>query len=1004
MEEEFNVIDIELDGSKLIEASAGTGKTYSVALLVLRLILEKRMPVEKILMVTFTIPAVAELETRIRRFVRLAFRHACGREISETRIRDVVGAPSPEKADLLKKAMQSLDSLSVMTIHSFCHGFITNYPFEAGHSFETELMTDMTALVEYAANDYWRKEINTIQYLEVFRHLRDHIDPKTFARIISAALDDKEYVFDPINREEILNQLRNLINDCNSALTDFTDHISVNWNAISLRASGNRYAAGLIAKCKIPKLFAEEFLEKCKAEKGAPDYFSKYFREELEKATQFIGLENELAVLTETYVGYIFSEIIDRLRQLVNDIKNRRNIISYNDLISVMHEAVLKGSVNDVVLKQYEAVFIDEFQDTDTRQYAIFSELFHQNSTVFYIGDPKQSIYGWRKADIETYKKAANEVGAVARMNENFRSTQDLIHALNALFATENPFSDGKIVYKPVNKGDIELGTMTEAGSVIIPVSVNSFPNNAEIVNHVKKEILRLLTTENILIDGNPVEPSDIAVLTRTNRQAEDVKKALSSVDIPSVTIDKSSVLESPESKTILSLLPVVLNPERGGINKVLLNESFGFRRSDIEKLDSEAHLNIFRELKSTWLGSGIYNMLFQFLDAYQVRKHCLARGIIGQRALSNFYQLAEIMHQVTLKTRYTPEELIVWLQREKDKTSEEYEQRIESEDNAVQILTVHKSKGLTFKIVFAPFLDLRIKEDVDIFSFRTDDGYKFTPWPTEEQLELYRTQTEQENRRLIYVALTRAMYKLYICENLHFGESSLKQFLGVGGPLFERDVVREPLQEKYRRRDCVQAFSPKQKPVNLDINNTFGIHSFSALSKAHHSAPFEKTELGNPEDYDQFIFQDLGRGANVGTALHSIFERLDFTDDTTWDKTLLEASKYYSNIIKEDNLPLFRQMISHVLNAEIDCDGEKFRLKDVANEQKLPELEFLFSISKVNKAIIDQYLGPDASLTGEADLEGLMTGFVDLVFVYKGKYYILDWKSNHMGNDVIRL
>ncbi len=802
MEEEFNVLDIDLEGSKLLEASAGTGKTYSVALLVLRLILEKEIPIEKILMVTFTIPAVAELETRIRRFVRLAYRHASGKLIDEARIRDVVGIPSPEKAVLLKKAMQSLDSLSVMTIHSFCHGFITNNPFEASHSFESELITDTAALVEYAANDYWRREINTIQYLEVFRHLRDHISPKTVSKVVTSALDDKDYVFDPINREETLTRLRDQINECDTAIDDFRSHVSQNWNTIARRAAGNRYAEGLITKCKIPDRFCEEFIEKCKDKKGAPGYFSQFFPEELAKVNHFISVEDELSKLTETYAGLICAEIIVRLRQQVNYIKSRRNVISYNDLISIMHKAVEKGSINDVVLKRYEAVFIDEFQDTDTWQYSIFSRIFRQNAVVFYIGDPKQSIYGWRKADIETYKKAANEVQSVQRMNENFRSTQDLIYALNIIFSTEDPFYDRDIVYKPVNKGGIELGTMTEAGSVIIPVSVNSFPNNGEILAFVKKEILRLLTTDNIRINGHIVEPSDIAVLTRTNYQAEDVRKALSAADIPSVTIDESSVLESAEAKTILSLLPVVLNPERGGINKVLLNASFGLSRTDIENLDPEAHLDMFRELKATWLSSGIYNMLFQFLDAYQVRKHCLAKGIIGQRALSNFYQLAEILHQVTLKTRYTPEELIVWLQREKDKSSEEYEQRIESEDNAVQILTVHKSKGLTFKIVFAPFLDLRIKEDVDIFSFRTEDGYKFTPWPSEDQMELYRQQTEQENRRLIYVALTRAQYKLYVCENLFFGDSSLKQFLKAGGPLFEKDVVKEPVLNKYPRRD----------------------------------------------------------------------------------------------------------------------------------------------------------------------------------------------------------
>ena len=192
--------------------------------------------------------------------------------------------------------------------------------------------------------------------------------------------------------------------------------------------------------------------------------------------------------------------------------------------------------------------------------------------------------------------------------------------------------------------------------------------------------------------------------------------------------------------------------------------------------------------------------------------------------------------------------------------------------------------------------------------------------------------------------------------------------------------------------------FSPKEKP-EIDIKNTFGIHSFSGLSKAHHSAPFEKVKLGETNDYDQFIFQDLGRGANVGTALHSIFERLNFADPESWAQTITATSKYYSNIVKEESLDLFMQMTKHVMNTQIACEGEKFALKDVTDEQKLPELEFCFSMENVNKTTINEILGDEAELSGEADLEGLMTGFIDLVFEHKGKYYILDWKSNHLGN-----
>jgi exodeoxyribonuclease V beta subunit len=540
---------------------------------------------------------------------------------------------------------------------------------------------------------------------------------------------------------------------------------------------------------------------------------------------------------------------------------------------------------------------------------------------------------------------------------------------------------------------------MTENNQQVIPVAINHFQNNDEIIQFVSFEILRLLTDTNILINNNTIRPADIAVLTRTNSQAKEIKNALSSLNIPSITIDEASILLSMEAQLILTLMNGVLQPKRGSINKILLNNVFGYKLEQISSIDDEVHLDFFREFRQVWYSNGIYNMLSMVFDKYNVRSNCLNNGIIGQRTLSNFYQLAELLHQKTLETKYSPEELIVWMQREMYNKSESYEQRIESEDNAVQISTVHKAKGLTYKIVFAPFLDLKIKKAADLFDFREDDVYKFTATPTDEQKELYNNQNEQENRRLIYVALTRAQYKNYICINTHFNGTSIRPFLEAESPLFELNVVKETTVGRYTPQvDNQQTFTPRPTP-NIEIKNTFGIHSFSGLSRAHFTAPFSKEELNN--DYDSFIFQTLGRGANVGTALHSIFERIDFNDPASWEQTIMDASKYYSNIIKEDAIPYFLQLVKEVMTTVIASSDDKFSLKSITNDKKLPELEFLFSVKNVNKAAIASVLETVAELNGEADIEGLMTGFIDLVFEHNGRYYILDWKSNHLGNTV---
>jgi exodeoxyribonuclease V beta subunit len=225
-----------------------------------------------------------------------------------------------------------------------------------------------------------------------------------------------------------------------------------------------------------------------------------------------------------------------------------------------------------------------------------------------------------------------------------------------------------------------------------------------------------------------------------------------------------------------------------------------------------------------------------------------------------------------------------------------------------------------------------------------------------------------------------------------------LKQFLKTEGPLFEDNLIRETAVTGYHSPAAGKVFTPRPNP-GIEIKNTFGIHSFSGLSKAHHSALFEIADLNEKDIYDQFIFQDLGRGASVGTALHSIFERLNFAEPETWEQTLKDASKYYSTIIKEESLDHFMQLVNHLMTTEIVCEGEKFALNRIKSAQKLPEMQFYFSMDSVNKTEINKILGEEADLEGEADIEGLMTGFIDLLFEYNGKYYILDWKSNQLGN-----
>ena len=938
-EKKFDAFEVILTGRNLIEASAGTGKTFSIALLVLRLIIEKEVPLSKILMVTFTKAAVAELESRIRKFVRLASRYASGKTIDGYPIKKIVDKVTKEKSiGKLTEALRSLDELSIMTIHSFCERNLTMYPFETGQPFKFEIATDISDIRDLIVNDYWRRKVNSLDQ-DLFVHFTEILTREHIKEVLNKALDDKEYISSPIvNEADILVKIKAAIGDSEKSLKAFNDHIRDNFDLIRSKQLTS-YASDFLDDNKSsPAEFKKAFMKGCRdlLRKDEKKYLKSSFPDEFALYEKYYNHKQYLDDLSSSYIYNIFKSAIDELKIKVAWFKEKRQLVDFNDQIRFLHKAVERSQIKEVLNDKYLAVFIDEFQDTDKLQYEIFDKLF-KDKIVFYIGDPKQSIYGWRKADLDTYKKAKQEVNVVPPMDLNFRSTAELIDAINSFFSgTENPFDDDKILYEKVKPGRKDLGSMTDGDNPVNTFEINSFKKKDHIKQYVVNETLRLINSGKIMINGNGVKPSDIAIIVRTNKEARAMKKALSDVNIPAITIDETRVMESDEAQISRYLMEAVIQPNRGAINRVLLNPCFGLDNEKILKIDEEEHLENFRVFKKTWNEHGIYNMLFLFFDTYGVREHCLKLGLEGQRTLTNFYHISEILHKIAQKNKYTPGELLVWSQRSQKDREEEYEQRIESQDDAVQITTVHRAKGLTYKIVFAPFLDMKIKER-EIFEYKKDGNYYFTHQPDENAKKLWSDQIEQENRRLIYVALTRAQYKVYLCINKSIG-GSIKKFLPDGINHFE-SITPETAKDGKKYKEEEKKFTPREKPDISDIKNTFGIHSYSALSRAHLSAPFEKTEIsGEDKHYERFIFQELGRGANVGTALHSIFERLDFSNPDTWLQTIRDASKYYPNIFREkddenkgkSNIGLIHQMVNNVMKAEINCKGSIFQLSEI--------------------------------------------------------------------------
>ncbi len=1083
---DFNAATVPLEGSNLIEASAGTGKTYSIAILVLRLVLEKRLPVRDILMVTFTKAAVAELEERIRLFIRSAYKVSLGTKISDANITALVekakaayaadssqagsvqgaGIQPPVNVDtqetlkgeksvqqLLREAVLFLDETSVLTIHSFCQQTLGEFAFETNQLFGAEMVPDISPIIEAELNRFWRRHVTTLQpgLLEkiwyegmkddIQRLLREHLSGKLYL-----GFDEKgDYAITAAAQKKWLQQLTALEEKEEQAKEELYAYVMTHSARLKISCDSNTYAKkSLSGHIGTPQDFVREI-----AGKKSTGYIVKLFPDILERLAAWDSVSEEKTALLQAIRRQLNGLAIKEAGEGVTVFKERNNMLGYDDLIGNLHSALVKRNnlpLEEALRQKYKAVFVDEFQDTDRQQFEIFDKAYGKSTILFYIGDPKQSIYAWRKADIFTYFQARSGVQQVYTMNRNFRSATDFIEAMNRFFLPAKDFDTfyfkgegDAIEYIPVEspdknaKGSFYYDTIRQS-----PISIQILPKKEDIAPSVAAQVALLLQGGAYQIHKDSIDPeqpvnapgqstrdsgqrsllpSDIGILVRTGREGKDIKAALSKLGIPAVTLDDSRVLQSEEAKYLLYLLEALESPVRTSINRALLSPFTAYTINDILLLDDEAALTLFSKYRSRWHDDGIYTALMDFVADFGVR-HVLLQSHTenGERIITNFFQLAELVHQVESRKSLSMLEVISWLKRSLDGLStegDEYTQRVESDEEAVKIVTIHKSKGLEYNIVLAPFLDFNTGDRFEFVSFRDPGSGLYVGAEkdrlTEEQRTWQQQQAEQENRRLLYVALTRAVYKCYIFRN---GKkpSTLSVFTDALKDVppalirFEEGEVPEPAGG-YRIRPAPDAAMPV-RPVHFSLlqeNWRRVSYTMLAAKPVHVLRP---RPIPLEDEYDTFIFHTLRRGAKTGNLLHFIFENIHFSDDSRWEKWLEEGIRRFAPGQRELYLPMLQRMLKEVLHARIQVAGEDFTLAAVSRNKRITEFEFdfpvpLFLPSDLN-ALSNARLSiivKDPRELGARQLEGIMNGKMDLFFEQGGRYYILDWKSNHLGS-----
>jgi exodeoxyribonuclease V beta subunit len=817
----FHLPSCPLKGTHLIEADAGTGKTYAIVGLYVRLILERALHVREILVVTFTLAATAELKGRIRSKLREALEALTRQESRDDLLQALLAALSDparkEACERLREALREFDEAAIFTIHGFCQRMLHEHPFESGVPFDTELVTDQRPLQREIIEDFWRIRFYEAPSVLVEYALGQGFSP---AALMSWTTDmplnpDIRILPDsPLSSLEAIHALsgafHSAVDQLQALWISHREEVRLGLRDPSLKANiysaqkADRLVEAMDAwlRTREPQLF-DDF------EKLTPESLVKASRKNtvppehpvfdacgpvLEKAT---ALCREL----DRYLISMKTDLVRTLRQELPARRRKQGILFYDDLLLRLRHA-LKNEGGDLlatsIRDQFQAALIDEFQDTDPVQYDIFHTLFGRpDQSLFVIGDPKQAIYSFRGADIFAYMKAAKEIGNAHTLDQNRRSDPGLIQAVNTLFTrTGKPFVYDEIVFRPARPAPSDSrDILTIRGERTHPFEWWFIPagqqnakapplskQSAEI--HIARalaaeisNLLRLGRDRQALIGLKPLQEADMAVLVRTNREARMIQQALQNLRIASVMAGEENVFDSREARELYQVLQGIACPARedlvrGALSTDMLCGSAAALNHWLEDdFAWSVRLETVRQDHDLWETRGFMSM-FRMLMARDDIRGRLLRFPDGERRLTNVLHLVDILHEESTSRRLDIRQLLQWLARqingEARETREDYVLRLESDANAVKVLTIHKSKGLEYPIVFCPYAWGNSRIDGKKTFLFHDAARKreltFDIGSANSAEHRFEAERERlaENCRLLYVALTRARHRCY--------------------------------------------------------------------------------------------------------------------------------------------------------------------------------------------------------------------------------------------------
>lgn len=1053
-----------LSGTALIEASAGTGKTHTICTLFVRLVAERGFDVRDILVVTFTEAATAELRDRVRSRLfaeldALSRADTTAGSLSELLLRGDAEKQAQYRSRL-RAALESFDQASIFTIHGFCHRLLREHAFECEVDFEAELVQDGGPIFDELVRDFWAKETYALDPL-LLRLVDPGREPGTLAKILrevsgrlwADVLPERAAPpeMDALEsfREAWLNLKRQWQAGRESVAAILSDTSSaLNRNVYRLASVPQKLAeidAFLSAEVPLDPIGAGSFLEKLTTEaitKGTKASGSPPTHPFFEACSRWDKARGPLVALGETYVLYLRRRFVEVLRTELGSKKERLGIQFFDDLLNSVDSA-LQGERGDTLAAQirarYRAALIDEFQDTDFIQYRIFSRVYAGTAQpLLLIGDPKQAIYAFRGADIFAYLAAVRDASSAPEtLDVNWRSDPALISAVAHLYGRpRHPFLFPGIELPAVRPRAGAKPALTEGGAAVPPLQLRflSSEGRAGRSGHVTKtgaqgalpalvaaDICRLLSGDH-RIDGRPIVPSDIAVLVRSNDESARIQLELGALGVPSVSSRASSVFESDEAQDLALLMAALAEPSQSRLVRgALSTRLLGLSASDLFELrHNEASWDVwvgrFHEWHELWQRRGFAHVHRALLNSgHRLGETAVSTHLLGQaggeRALTNHLHLAELLERAARVGHLGVLGLCRWFYRARSGAlgaSDAAELRLETDNAAVELVTIHKSKGLEYPVVYCPSLWAPVERvlkdpshDQPVIAFHDPNDHDRL------KLDLRRSPDAQvrsvyeqrgEALRLSYVALTRAKHLCVVVtgdlESL--GGSALGHLIhhqdDESDAWLRTQSHVDALDESQRLAETaafVEASAGSMSLAHLDesaapayhpltdtaphlivpaqsraVSSARVISSYSALVRGTSGSEVDGTpalDRGEAEvvvdpSYDelalspalaeQIPLRDFPRTSHAGSCFHSIYEEMDFQ---AFEPRALVA-------LTREKLALFGYdpnewsdtvvgALQRTLDTPLNDAKAALRLSSLPREKRLDEMAFMLSV-----------------------------------------------------------